>query len=129
MPAELVTAGAADFLADLELRPGTHVAFGPRRVGGEHRFRLSVRLGRGPEVVPAGARPHGLPAHGSRRPSGNAAPRCGQRRSPGAGVAPGDPCRDGQLTKSSRFGEPEPGLVTTPVVARLTRVLDTWAGV
>ena len=32
-------------------------------------------------------------------------------------------------TKSRRFGEPVPGLVTTPEVAEATRLSRTWAGV
>ena len=44
--------------------PFVHVAFEPRRVGSAHRFRLSVRVGDGPEEVPAGAPGHGVPAYG-----------------------------------------------------------------
>jgi hypothetical protein len=44
--------------------PFAHVAFEPRRVGGTHRFRLSVRVGDGPEEVLAGAPGHGVPAYG-----------------------------------------------------------------
>jgi hypothetical protein len=41
-----------------------HVAFEPRRVGDDHRFRLSVRMDGGREEVLAEAHPHGLPARG-----------------------------------------------------------------
>ncbi|GAA3115386.1 DUF2332 domain-containing protein [Planomonospora alba] len=102
VPAAVETAGAADFLAGVDLVPGTltvvwhsvmrqyvpaeewaraerelerlaaaaapeaafaHICFEPRKVGGQRRFLLAVRLGTGPEAVLAGARPHGLPAH------------------------------------------------------------------
>ncbi|MGK4581023.1 DUF2332 domain-containing protein [Kitasatospora sp. HPMI-4] len=44
--------------------PFAHIAFEPRRVGGEHRFRLTVRDGADFELerVLAEAMPHGLPA-------------------------------------------------------------------
>lgn len=42
-----------------------HVAFEPRRVGGRHPFRLSVRVDGGHEQVLAEAHPHGLPARGA----------------------------------------------------------------
>ncbi|MGI8329132.1 DUF2332 domain-containing protein [Actinomadura scrupuli] len=101
VPAQVVTAGAGDFLAGLRPEPGTltvvwhsvmrqyvpaaewarvegeldrlaasatprarfaHVAFEPNRVGEQHRFQLTVRLGTGAGTVLAQARPHGLPA-------------------------------------------------------------------
>lgn len=40
-----------------------HVCFEPRRVGQRHRFLLTGRFGSAPEVVLAGADPHGLPAY------------------------------------------------------------------
>jgi hypothetical protein len=46
--------------------PFAHVAFEPRRVGSAHRFRLSVRIGDGPEELLAGAPGHGVPAYGLR---------------------------------------------------------------
>lgn len=46
--------------------PFAHVAFEPRRVGDTHRFRLSVRVGDGPEEILAGAPGHGVPAYGLR---------------------------------------------------------------
>jgi len=42
--------------------PFAHLALEPRRVGEEHRYLLTVRIGTGPEQVLAEARPHGLPA-------------------------------------------------------------------
>ncbi|GAA2144000.1 DUF2332 domain-containing protein [Kitasatospora kazusensis] len=42
--------------------PFAHIAFEPRRVGTEHHFLLTVRVGTGPEQVLAEAPPHGLPA-------------------------------------------------------------------
>ncbi|WP_441245911.1 DUF2332 domain-containing protein [Kitasatospora sp. McL0602] len=42
--------------------PVAHVAFEPRRVGEEHRFLLTARVGSGAEQVVAEAAPHGVPA-------------------------------------------------------------------
>lgn len=65
----------------------------------------------------------------------------GNNRSPEADPPPGNGCsgagvrvvravRAGYGTSfSSRFGEPEPALVTLPVVAPPTRAEATWAGV
>ncbi|UGY94461.1 DUF2332 domain-containing protein [Streptomyces gobiensis] len=41
-----------------------HIAFEPGRVGEQHRFRLTVRLGESAEADLAEAAPHGLPAQG-----------------------------------------------------------------
>ncbi|MET8677350.1 DUF2332 domain-containing protein [Streptomyces sp. NPDC004647] len=40
-----------------------HISFEPHRVGREHRFQLTVRLGTAAGTVLAEALPHGLPAH------------------------------------------------------------------
>ncbi|WP_171163936.1 DUF2332 domain-containing protein [Streptomyces sp. I05A-00742] len=103
VPARVRARGAADFLVDAALRPGTltvvwhsvmrqyvpaeewsraegelrrlrtaatgpetgwfaHLAFEPRRIGGTHRFVLTLRVGEGPEEVLAEAHPWGLDA-------------------------------------------------------------------